>query len=320
MKDFVHGRSFKVLLTVIFVMFGLMLYTASTGSSFAADAMGLVATPMQRVSTIVTNNAVVAAEPVMRSKEELIDENAALKKKIEELNAKLVHYDQYRMENAQLRKYLELKDENRDFKPVPAAVIGRDPNVLYKFTIDKGTGDGVSINDPVITDAGVVGFISAVNSNYSQVTTILSPDTKIAALVTTTEEEKPEAGGETGTDSAGQTGAEPAFRRDSGVVGTDIRMADNGLVKLGFLAADTPAKAGDVVTTSGLGGVYPSGLAIGEVVSVKNEEYDVSLYAEIKPFVDVNNVRDVMVITEFDGQGQALEEAFGVSSDETEGQ
>ena len=185
--------------------------------------------------------------------------------------------------------------------------------MLYKFTIDKGTNDGISKNDPVITDAGVVGFISAVNANYSQVTTLLSPDTKIAALVTTEEE--------SGTPVKDSVGAlpsidetEPTLRRDSGVVSTDIKLAEEGLVKLGYLAADTPAKAGDIVTTSGLGGVYPSGLAIGEVVSVQNEEYDVSLYAEVRPFVDVNSVRDVMVITEFEGQGQALDEAFGTSS------
>ena len=180
---------------------------------------------------------------------------------------------------------------------MPAAVIGRDPNVLYKFTIDKGTNDGVSKNDPVITDAGVVGFISAVNANYSQVTTLLSPDTKIAALVTTAPV-KDSVGAVPSIDQA-----EPTLRRDSGVVSTDIKLAEDGLVKLGFLAADTPAKEGDIVTTSGLGGVYPSGLAIGEVVSVQNEEYDVSLYAEVKPFVDVNSVRDVMVITEFEGAG-----------------
>ena len=183
MRDFMHGTSAKVLLAVVFVMLALMLFTATQGGSVVANALGLVATPMQRVSTIITNNAAVAAEPLTYSKEELLEENAALKKEIEELQAKLVNYDQYRIENAQLRKYLELKDENRDFKPVPAAVIGRDPNVLYKFTIDKGTNDGISKNDPVITDAGVVGFISAVNANYSQVTTLLSPDTKIAALV-----------------------------------------------------------------------------------------------------------------------------------------
>ena len=188
MRDFMHGTSAKVLLAVVFVMLALMLFTATQGGSVVANALGLVATPMQRVSTIITNNAAVAAEPLTYSKEELLEENAALKKEIEELQAKLVNYDQYRIENAQLRKYLELKDENRDFKPVPAAVIGRDPNVLYKFTIDKGTNDGISKNDPVITDAGVVGFISAVNANYSQVTTLLSPDTKIAALVTTEEE------------------------------------------------------------------------------------------------------------------------------------
>ena len=313
MKDFMHGTSARVLLAVVFVMLGLMLFTAAQGGSVVGSALGLVATPMQRVSTIITNNAAVAAEPLTRSKEELLEENAALKKKLDELNAKLVHYDEYRMENAQLRKYLELKDENRDFKPVPAAVIGRDPNVLYKFTIDKGTNDGVSKNDPVITDAGVVGFISAVNANYSQVTTVLSPDTKIAALVTTEETQQPivkdSVGNVAAIDQAG-----PALRRDSGVVSTDIKLADSGRVKLGFLAADTPAKAGDVVTTSGLGGVYPSGLAIGEVVSVQNEAYDVSLYAEVKPFVDVNSVRDVMVITEFDGQGQALDDAFGTGS------
>ena len=311
MRDFMHGTSAKVLLAVVFVMLALMLFTATQGGSVVANALGLVATPMQRVSTILTNNAAVAAEPLTYSKEELLEENAALKKEIEELQAKLVNYDQYRIENAQLRKYLELKDENRDFKPVPAAVIGRDPNVLYKFTIDKGTNDGISKNDPVITDAGVVGFISAVNANYSQVTTLLSPDTKIAALVTTEEE--------SGTPVKDSVGALPSIdetelRRDSGVVSTDIMLAEEGLVKLGYLAADTPAKAGDIVTTSGLGGVYPSGLAIGEVVSVQNEEYDVSLYAEVRPFVDVNSVRDVMVITEFEGQGQALDEAFGTSS------
>ena len=47
---------------------------------------------------------------------------------------------------------------------------------------------------------------------------------------------------------------------------------------------------------------------------MQNEEYDVSLYAEVRPFVDVNSVRDVMVITEFEGQGQAPDEAFGTSS------
>ena len=60
--------------------------------------------------------------------------------------------------------------------------------------------------------------------------------------------------------------------------------------------------------------MYPRNLPIGTVKNVKNSEYDVSLYAEITPFADVKTVRDVMVITSFQGQGQALESALGSAS------
>lgn len=291
MKDFLHAKSFKILIAVIFILFGLMLYTASSGGSIVTNILGTISVPMQRVSTIITNNAAEAAEPVTQSKEQLLAENDALKKQVTELTNKLVNYNKYKLENAQLRKYLELKNENRDFKPVPAAVIERDPNAVNTFKIDKGSNSGIVKNDPVITDAGVVGFISSVNANYSTVTTILSPDTNISALVTT----------------AGDPAKGEEARRDSGVVSTNVKLADKGLIKLGLLAADTKAKAGDIVTTSGLGGVYPSGLPVGKVLSVKNEQYDVSLYAELEPFVNVKTVRDVMVITDFEGQGEALD-------------
>ncbi len=281
MKDFFHSNSFKLLIAVIFILFGLMLYTAGSGGSLVSDLLGFVSTPLQKVSTVVTNNATVTAQSVTRSNEELLAENAALKSQVDDLNKKLIKYYTYQQENAQLRKFLELKSENPDFKPVSAAVIGRDPNDLfYNFQIDKGSLSGISLNDPVITESGVVGWISVVNANYSKVTTILSPDTKISAI--------------------------DKVNRDSGVISSSIKLADQGIVKLGYLTADTTVKAGDIIVTNGLGGVYPRDLAVGTVTKVSNEPYDVSRYAEVKPFVDVKTVRDVMVITSFQGQGQAL--------------
>jgi rod shape-determining protein MreC len=281
LKDYFHSKNFKILIAVIFILFGLMLYTAGTGSSIVSDLLGFVSTPMQKISSVVTNNATVAGQSVTRSNDELAAENAALKQQVDELNKKLVKYYTFQQENAQLRKFLELKNENQDFKPVSAAVIGRDPNDLFhNFQIDKGTLAGISVNDPVITDSGLIGWISSVNSSYSRVTTILSPDTKISAI--------------------------DKVNRDSGVISSSIKMADSGIVKLGYLTAGTTVKAGDMIVTNGLGGVYPRDLPIGTVIKVANEEYDVSLYAEIKPFVDVKTVRDVMVITSFQGQGQAL--------------
>jgi len=284
LKDFFHSKGFKLLIAVVFIMLGLMLYTASTGNSFTASLLGFVSTPMQKVSTVVTNNAVVAAQTYISSKEDLAAQNAALKKQVDELNNKLVKYYTYQQENAQYRKFLELKNDNKDFKPVSAAVIGRDPNDLfYGFQIDKGSLAGIAVNDPVITDGGVVGWISSVNASYSRVTSILSADTKLSGL--------------------------DKVNRDSGVISSSIKLADSGRVKLGYLASGTTVKIGDIIVTSGLGGIYPRDLPIGTVTKVANEPYDVSLYAEVKPFVDVKTVRDVMVITSFEGQGQVLADA-----------
>lgn len=293
MKNAFHSTGFKILISLIFFMLGLMLYTTAVGGSFTADLLGFFTTPMEKISTTVTVNAESAARPVSMSKEELIAENKKLKSQVDSLNKKLINYYDYRQENAQLKKYLGIKNENPDYKPVPATVIGRDPNDLYgDFTIDQGTQSGIALNDPVITESGVIGWISSVNDNYGRVTTILSPDTKISAI-----------------DKA---------NRETGVISCDIKSADGNILKLNYLSSGTTVKAGDIIVTSGLGGIYPVNLPIGNVKSVKNSAYDVSLYAEVSPLVNVKNVRDVMVITSFSGQGQALDD-YGDSSTSSSG-
>lgn len=284
MKDVFHSTGSKVLLTLVFVMFALMLYTSSAGTSFFAKAISFVSIPMQRVSTMVANNAATAVDTSGKTKEELIAENEALQEQIDELNRKLVNYYTYQQENAQLRKYLELKTDNPDYKPVAAAVVGRDPNNIFgQFTIDQGSLSGISVNDPVVTEAGVVGWVSFVSSTYSKVTTILSPDTKVSAV--------------------------DKVNRESGVIGCDILSADSNIVKLLYLSEDTTVAAGDIIVTSGVGGLYPKNLIVGTVTAVKRSETDVSLYAEVTPAVSVKDVHDVLVITAFEGKGEALQTA-----------
>lgn len=284
MKDFFHSRSFKLLVAVVFILLGLMLYTASSGNSLTANLLGFLSTPMQKVSTVITNNAATATDTATRSNEELLKEIDALKSENADLRNKLINYYTYQQQNAQLLKYYNLQKDNPDLKMTAAAVIGRDPNDLfYGFQIDRGSSSGIAVNDPVVTESGVVGWISSVNASYSRVTTLLSPDTKISAIDKVT--------------------------RDSGVMSTNLKMADQGLIKLGYLSADTTVKEGDIIVTSGLGGVFPRDLAVGTVKKLGHEETDVSLYAEVTPLVDVKTVRDVMVITHFNGQGQALADA-----------
>ena len=185
-------------------------------------------------------------------------------------------------ENAQLKNYLGLKENNPDYQFVSASVINRDPNNLYyTFTLDQGSNAGVKVNDPVITDQGVVGWVSQVSAMYCEVTTILSPDTNISA-----------------TDKV---------NRESGTISSNAQLSDQGLIKLGLLEAGTTVQEGDIIVTSGIGGKFPKDLLIGNAVEVKPEENDVSLYATVEPFVDIKTVRDVIIITSFNGQGEVAD-------------
>lgn len=279
MKDVFHSRGFQALIGVVFVVLGIMVYSAGAGgSSVFSSLLGRIFTPMQKVSTMISNNA---GASVGRSAADLESENATLQKEVDELRAKLIDYYQVKQENEQYRTFLELKSENKDFTFVSGSVVGRDPNdAFHSFTVDKGSLAGVTVNSPVITESGVVGWVSSVSSTFCQVTTLFSPDTGMAAL--------------------------DRVNRESGVVSSNLKLSQQGLAKLGYLSSETKVQKGDIIVTSGLGGVYPKNLPVGTVVSVGPEDYNVSYAAVIKPFVDPTAVRDVFIITGFLGKGEAL--------------
>ena len=281
MKEFFRTKSFRILLAVVAGLCILAIVTAITGGFAIPNLLGAISTPMQKVSTVVANNAADTAADLTRSKESLQAENDALKAQVQQLTSQLVDYYQLQQENEQLRSFLELKEQNQDYQMVTGSVVGRDPSDLfYSFRVDKGTLSGVRVNDPVITEDGVVGFVSSVSSMYCNVTSILSPDTKIAAI-----------------DKVSQ---------ESGVVTSDLTLADQGLVRMNWLETGDLVQEGDIVVTSGIAGIFPKDLKIGTVKEIRNSENDVSRYAVIEPFADVKTVKDVLIITDFQGQGEAL--------------
>ncbi len=283
MNRFFKKKSFKILIAVLFALLLLAVHTAYNGSFVLSNLFGAITTPMQKVSASVAYSAADALDRTTVSYDELLAENEALRAQVNEMNQMLSDYYQYKQENEQLKNYLELKSENSDFQFVYASVIARDSSDLsYSFRVDKGSLDDVAVNDPVITEAGLVGWVSSVGAAYCNVTTILSLDTNISAL--------------------------DKVSRDSGVVTSEITLADEGLVRLSYLENDHAVSAGDMVVTSGIGGVFPKNLLVGTVEEVKPSATDVSLYATVEPYVDLKNVKDVLIITAFDGQGDVLED------------
>ena len=281
MKKFYKRRSFKVLIAVAIALLLLIVHTSFSGSIVLSNLFGAVTTPMQKVSAEIAESAGTAITQASTSYEELLAENEKLKAEINELNKQLSDYYQYKQENEQLKNFLDLKSANPDYKFAYGSVVARDSSDLfYSFRVDKGTMDGVSINDPVITAEGLVGWVTSVSAMHCNVTTILSPSASISAM--------------------------DKVNRDTGVITSDVSLIDEGLVRLSYLENDHTVKKGDMIVTSGIGGIFPKNLLIGKAVDVKSSSTDVSLYATVEPYVDIKNVSDVLIITEFAGQGEVL--------------
>lgn len=283
MRDLLKSRSFKVLLIAVFVVLGIMLYSASTsGQQNVVTAMtSFLTAPVQKISALLSGGVNEFGEG-FSDVEQIRAENELLLKKARELTAQMVDYEETKQENERLRAMLGLKEANKDFEFAEATVISRDVTDPYaSFIIDKGTAHGVALLDPVITQDGLVGFVSQIGPISSRVTTILSPATDVGAIDRRT--------------------------LDGGVLGGDLELAKNGFTKLGYLQRDCDITSGDIIVTSGLGGIYPKNLVIGEVTEIKAEAQDISLYAIVNPSANVTGCTDVFVITYFDGQGAVVD-------------
>lgn len=279
MKDFFKTSSFRVLIIAVVVLLGLIIYTATAGSSFLANLLGFATSPMQSIATDVTGNVTEFLDLDGYTKDELKDLVGALQEENAQLEDQLVGYEELQQENEQLKTQLGLEEEEPENELRAASVIGRDPNdVFYGFSIDAGTLSGVSVGDPVITDQGLVGVVTQAYATSSKVTCLLSEDVHVAAW--------------------------SPKRQESGVIESDVTSASTGVLRLNYLSGDTQIQEGDIIATSGEGGAFPQGLKIGTVARVEKSENDISRYAEIQPFEDLTKVQEVYVVVDFPGKGE----------------
>lgn len=225
----------------------------------------------------VTASATASADTA--SYDDLKTENEKLRQENAELREQLADYYDVKQENAKLWKYYDLKKQNPSYKIQPAAVIMRDANDdFYSFTLDIGTSSGVSVNNPVITENGLAGWVYKADLTTCKVKTILSPDTK--------------------------AGAVDKQSNDSGIISGSASLSDNNLTSLTKLEENNKIKRGDMIVTSGTGGIYPGNLIIGKVKEIKFNSYDASRYAVVEPYEDIRRITSAAVITDFDTKGE----------------
>lgn len=280
MKRFLHSQGFKNLVVIAVVIFAGVLTATFTHNSASpvTSALGTVFSPLQKLSAAISEN-LGELSPAFESASVYEEENRALKKELEEYRKKLADYNEMKKKVDSYEDFYGIKKQNPDFEFSYASVLSQDAADVYgSFVLNVGSKDGIEVNDPVIYGEYVVGIVKKVNFTTCVVRTVIDPAVNIGAL-------------ESGT-------------REYGYVCGDSALYKSGFCKLSGLDSSTSVVGGGIVCTSGAGGVFPDGLLIGEVVSVRDDEVSSGYYAQVKPFVDFSKLSDVFVITSFEGQGE----------------
>lgn len=278
MRFFFRSRQFKVILTIFCVIALLTTSFAIIGRRMSpqTDIASTISAPFK---TFFSNVADMFGGIFQNynSGRELSLENSELQNEINSLREQLADYEETKKENEFYKDYLGIKENNPDFVFADAVIIARDNDDPFgSFTLNKGSSSDIAKYDPVITNAGIVGYVTEVGLTSCKVTTILSPEITLGALDNRTS--------------------------DSGVITGNFSLAQNGCCRFSNLARSCTVAVGDYVVTSGEG-IFPEGLLIGSVNNIGVDETNNSIYAEIKPFAEISEIREVMVITDFEGQG-----------------
>lgn len=278
MRFFLRSKNFKIfiasLLALIVLVLGIAFFTRV--SSPLSSFVGAITTPVQKAFTSV-ENWIEGFKSSVKDNQELLLKIEQLEQENAKLTEQIIGYEETKAQNDQYEQYLGIKEKNPEMLFQTATVASRDVSDPYKgFTINVGLIDGIALHDPVITDAGVIGYISEIAPTYSKVTTILSSDLK--------------------------AGGRDSRTLDEGVVSGRGDLAVDNKCYMYNLQRDCAVSVGDYIVTAG-GSIFPKGLIVGKVADLKQQTKDSSLYAVIDSAVDFDGLREVMVITYFSGQG-----------------
>lgn len=201
------------------------------------------------------------------AKQSLLNTNKALRSKLlllESDNALLV---QYKEENERLRKLLG-SPFVRDERKVVTEVMAVDSSTYQdQVVIDKGRVDGVYVGQPVINEKGIVGQVVTVSAHNSRVLLITDPNAAIPVQV---------------------------IRNDIRVIASGSGEAKS--IQLQHIPSNTDIIQGDLLVSSGLGGVYPEGYPVAYISEVINDSHKEFALISAEPTVDFDRLRYLLLI------------------------
>ncbi|MFW5936988.1 MAG: rod shape-determining protein MreC [Desulfosalsimonas sp.] len=195
------------------------------------------------------------------------EQNQALRKKLDRARQQIHEFREIREENKRLKRLVNFKSASR-VSMEAAEIVARDPSPWYRTVIiNKGRGDGVEKNSPVMVPDGIVGQVMNLSDGYAKVLLIIDRNSAVDALVQRT--------------------------RARGVVSG---LSSGETCRFEFALRKQDIQVGDTIITSGLDGIYPKGMRIGWVSKVIRRNSGVFQEVEVRPNADFHKLEEVLVV------------------------
>lgn len=274
--SFFRRKSLFILLIGIILLGVLVGYSISdreqlsTPEKFIMDTVGLAQNIIHQPVTFVINTF-----NNMKEIKNTYQENKILREKISEYKTLIYEVQELEKENDELRKALDIIESPRDFDPIIGNVISRSPERwLEQLTINRGKNDGIKKNMAVMTVDGMIGKVNSVSTSTSTVQLI------------------------TGFDQLNRISATISRKDNDNIFGLieGYDKEKEALIYRIIEQSDKDIKEDELVVSSNMGGLFPSGLPIGTIKEVEPDQYGLTKTAYITPSANMYEINHVIVV------------------------
>lgn len=267
------NKFFIICFTVVLCLTVFSVVLSASGHAwFLKDAFNVISTPF-RVAFNYCADGITGFFDYFTEFDRISKENEQLRAENDDLKKLQADLEVLKEENAWLKDFLDVKNHNTTFEFTDATVVGKNSSSAHTtLTLNKGSLHGIAEGMVVITGQGVVGRVTEVGLNTSEVLCITDISSSVGALV-----------------------------ERSAMIGIIEGYYENEcrfLYTTGFTDI-SDIVVGDIIISSGSGSIYPYGLKIGTVTDIKIDDASRSVIATIRSSVDFESVSRVMIITSF---------------------
>lgn len=270
----IHLKSKHLLVIMTFFCGSAVVSTLASGitSEPLAEAAGMIVVPFEK-SINGIGSWLGEINQAFQDKQDLISKNQELQDAVDTLTKQNNILIQNQSELSRLQELYNLDEEYSSYPKVAARIISKDPGNWYDtFMINKGSNDGIRVDNNVIAGKGLVGIVTEVGTNWATVRAIIDDSSYVSVMTV-------------GTD-------------DNCVVTGDLELIDEGKLRFSQLYdKDDKVTVGERIVTSNISDKYVEGLFVGYVSEIELDTNNLTKTGTIVTPVDFQHLKDVFVIT-----------------------